>query len=104
MNWTVNPPAAVLALWWIALALTVVVIVPLAVYLLHRAWRAARNIQLYSEAALEAGGGIAGNTALIPALDDTIAAAGPVIERAASIHELTSTVAGLLRRRAGKET
>lgn len=103
MTWIVDPPTTVLVLWWIALGLTVLVIVPLAVYLLHRTWRAARNIQRYSSAALEAGMGIAGNTALIPALDETIAAAGPLLERASAIHDLTETVAKLLRRRAGLE-
>lgn len=103
MNWIVNPPTTVLVLWWIAIGLTVLVIVPLAVYLLHRTWRAARNIQRYSADALEAGLGIAGNTALIPALDETIAGAGPLLERAAAIHDLTDSVASLLRSRAGLE-
>lgn len=103
MTWTVNPPATVLVLWWIVLGLTVVVIVPLAIYLLHRTWRAARNIRRYSEAALEAGLGIAGNTALIPALDDTISGAGLLLERAAAIRDLTATVARVLRRRSGLE-
>jgi len=103
MTWIVNPPPTVLVLWWIAVGLTVAVVVPLAVYLLHRTWRAARNIRRYSEAALEAGLGIAGNTGRIPALDDTIAGAGPLLERAAAIHELTTTVTRVLRRRAGLE-
>ncbi|MGI9039343.1 MAG: hypothetical protein ACR2GQ_10825 [Gemmatimonadota bacterium] len=103
MTVTLSPSTTVLVLWWIALGLTVLIIVPLAIYLLHRLWRAARNIQLYSAAALEAGVGIAGNTALIPALDDTIAGAGPLLARASAIHDLTATVARVLRQRAGKE-
>lgn len=103
MTWTVAAPPAVLVLWWIALGLTVVVIVPLALVLLHRTWRAARNIQRYSAEALEAASGIAGNTALLPALDETIDRAGPILEHTAAIRELTAAAGGILRRRANLE-
>ncbi|MBA3970285.1 MAG: hypothetical protein H0X52_09300, partial [Gemmatimonadetes bacterium] len=41
-------PPAVYTIWWIGLILTLVVFVPLSVFLLHRTWRAARSIQLYA--------------------------------------------------------
>lgn len=103
MSWTIAAPPAVLVLWWIALGITVVVIVPLALHLLHRTWRAARNIQRYSAEALEAAAGIADNTALLPALDETIAGAGPILEHTEAIRELTAVAGGVLRTRAGLE-
>lgn len=103
MSWTISAPPAVLTLWWIALGLTVVVIVPVALYLLHRTWRAARNIQRYSAEALEAASGIAGNTALLPGLDETIERAGPLLDHTAAIRELTAAAGGILRRRANLE-
>lgn len=101
MTWTVQAPTAVLALWWIALGLTLLVIVPIALVLLHRTWRAARNIQRYSAEVLEAGLGIAGNTALLPALEDTIAGAGPLLERTGAIRDLAAEIERILRERAG---
>ncbi len=103
MTWTIAAPPAVLTLWWIALGLTVVVIVPTALVLLHRTWRAARNIQRYSAEALEAAGGIADHTALLPALDATIAGAGPILEHTDAIRQLTAAAGGILRTRAGLE-
>ena len=103
MTWTIEAPQAVLVLWWIALGLTVLVIVPLALVLLHRLWRAARNIQRYTAEALEAAAGIAANTALLPALDDTIAGAGPILEHTEAIKGLTGAAAEILRSRAGLE-
>lgn len=89
----------VLVLWWVALGLTVVVIVPLAVYLLHQTWQAARNIRRYADGALEAGRGIAENAAAVGALDDTIASAVPVVEKTEALDEATGRMAGLLAER-----
>lgn len=94
-------PSAVLTLWWIALAVTVLVVVPVTVYLLHRLWRAARNIERYTAEALEAGGGIATNTASAAALENTAEAAGPLVEKAVRVRDLTKQVAEVLRHRAG---
>lgn len=96
----IRAPAAVLVLWWAALAITVLVVVPAAVYLLHRAWRAARNIRRYTADALEAGRGIRDNTRAVPALEETVAGAASVEERTAAIRdgaaELADTLAGRL--------
>ena len=54
---------AVFWIWGITLGVITFVVVPLALYLLHRALRAARSIERYTREALEAGAGIAANTA-----------------------------------------
>ena len=77
--------AAVYAIWWVGLIVTLVVFVPLAVYLLHRTWRSARSIQRYAAETLQAAGGIARNTAKIKALDATIAVAGDMLVTAGGV-------------------
>ena len=91
-------PEAVYWIWGITLGVITVVIVPLALYLLHRALRAARSIERYTREALEAGGGIAANTAATAALEDTIAAAKSLLEAAEALKhrsaEIAAAVAG----------
>lgn len=94
-------PDAVFTIWWIGLILTLVLFVPLAVYLLHRTWRAARSIQLYAAEALEAAAGIVANTAHIPALNDTIGVATEMYELAGAVESKLDTTATVLSRRAG---
>jgi len=93
-------PAAVYVIWWIGLIVTLVVLVPLAVYLLHRAWRSARSIQRYAAETLRAAGGIARNTANIAALDATIGVAGEMLAAAGSAERKLDTVAAVLEERA----
>jgi hypothetical protein len=92
-------PPAVHALWWGTLVLTLVVFVPLAVYLLHRVWHAARSIQQYAAETLVAAGGIARNTATLVALDTTIAVAGEVLGAAGAAERKLDTVATVLEER-----
>ena len=87
-------------LWWIGLIVTLVVFVPLAVYLLHRTWRAARAIQIYAREALVAAGGIAGNTQHISALDTTIQVATAILDTAGAVEKKLGTVATVLAQRA----
>ena len=94
-------PPAVYTIWWIGLILTLVVFVPLAVYLLHNTWRAARSIQFYAREALTAAGGIAGNTKHIPALDATISTAGEILGAAGDVEKKLGTIATVLAQRAG---
>lgn len=96
---TLQAPPAVLVLWWGALALTVLVVVPLAVYLLHRAWTAARNIRRYTAEALEAGRGIAENTEAVPAVEETVAGASSLEERAGQVRDGAAVLAETLGRR-----
>jgi hypothetical protein len=92
-------PDAVFTIWWVGLIITLVVFVPLAVYLLHRTWRSARSIQRYAAETLQAAGGIARNTAKIAALDTTIAVAGDMLVGAGAAERKLDTVATVLEER-----
>ena len=91
--------AAVLALWWIALALAVLVIVPLAVYLLHRTWKAARSIRRFTAETLAAGRGIAEHTGKIQALESTLEIGGPIVEKTGRLRTAASELESVLRSR-----
>lgn len=93
-------PSAVYALWWTGLIVTLAVFVPLSVYLLHRTFVAARSIRRYADQTLAAAAGIAGNTKHIPALDTTIAVAGPMIGVATQVSAKLDTAATVLAQRA----
>lgn len=86
-----------LVIWILLLAVIIVIIVPLAVSLLRRALTAARNIEGYLADMLTAGLAIAGNTAAIPALDETIAAAVAMKPVAQGIEAKTGAVAELMQ-------
>ena len=75
----------VLVLWWITLILTVILIVPITIRLLHRAFATARTIRRYAADTRAAAEGIARNVAGAAALDEAIAAAGPLLQRADSL-------------------
>lgn len=93
--------SAGVAIWITLLAVIAVVIVPLAVGLLRRALKAARNIEGYLADMLTAGVGVAGNTAAVPALDQTIDWAVAMKPVADGIEAKTHAVAALLAKRAG---
>jgi hypothetical protein len=92
-------PDAVYTIWWIGLIVTLVVFVPLATYLLHRTWRAARSIQRYAAEALQASGGIARNTSNVRALDRTIDIATDMLGAAGAVERKLDTVATVLEQR-----
>ncbi|MDP9469741.1 MAG: hypothetical protein M3Q71_03610 [Chloroflexota bacterium] len=73
------------AIWSGMLGVTLVAVVPTVVNLLRRALAAARNIERYSAEILAGGVGIAGNTAHVAALKETIAAAPGLLAGARSI-------------------
>ncbi len=89
------------AIWITLLAVIAIVIVPLAVGLLRRALKAARNIEGYLADMLTAGVGVTGNTAAVPALDQTIDWAVAMKPVADGIEAKTGAVAALLSQRAG---
>ena len=93
-------PNAVYTIWWAGLILTLVVFVPLSVYLLHRTYAASRSIRRYADEALTAAAGIAGNTRHIPALDSTIAVGGAMVGVAGQISTKLDTAATVLAQRA----
>ena len=83
-------------IWAIGLLVTLVVFVPLAVYLLHDLWRTARSIEIYARESLNAAQGIASHTQHIQALDATIAVATDVLASAGSIAARLDTLATTL--------
>jgi hypothetical protein len=89
-------------IWAITLAVVTVVIVPLAVYFLHRTLRAARSIEGYTRESLAAGVGIATNTGAIAALDDTIRAASSLLETAEALKRRTAEVSDAVAGSQGK--
>jgi hypothetical protein len=96
-----NVPTSVIVIWWIALIITVLVVLPLAVYLLNRTLRAARQIEHYLARARQSGAGIAANTvATEQQLNRTLNLAPGLLEPAAGIErgseELTRTLVGRL--------
>ena len=93
---------AVFWIWGITLGLITFVIVPLALYLLHRALRAARSIERYTREALEAGAGIAANTAAIADLEETIATAASLLEAAELLRRRTAEIADAVAGPAGR--
>ena len=93
---------AALWIWAITLAVVTVVIVPLAIYLLHRTLRAARSIERYTRESLAAGVGIASNTGAIAALDDTIRAASALLEAAEALKRQTAEVSEAVAGSQGK--
>jgi hypothetical protein len=88
-------------IWVATLIIVVVVIVPLAVHLLHRTLKAAIAIRRYLDEMLAAGVGIAGNTASIRSLDDTIAVGSNMVRVAGEIKGHSGTIATVLAQRAG---
>jgi len=93
-------PPLVFTIWKIGLAVTLLVFVPLSVVLLHRLWRTAWSIQTYAREALTAAAGIAGHTAHIGALDDTIGVASAILGTAGAIEQKLGAATGILATRA----
>ena len=91
----------VATIWTLTLLLIVLVIVPVAVSLLRRALKAAQNIEGYFSDMKDAGVLIAGHTAAIPALDQTIETAVAMKPVADNINAKSAIVATLLSERAG---
>jgi hypothetical protein len=69
-------------IWGTTLVIITFVVVPLALHLLHRTLKAAMSVERYARESLTAGVGIANNTAAIPALEQTLATAGSLVEAA----------------------
>ena len=93
-------PQAVYTIWSVTLAIVVFVIVPLAIYLLHRTYKAARSIERYFAEMAEAGVGIAENTSHIKALEETIAVATKILGVAGNINAHSDTIKVTLAGRA----
>lgn len=96
-------PTTVVVIWWIVLALTALIILPLVAYLLHRALHAAKRIDQNAAKALAAGLAVAGNTADIEALDETISTATRISQTATEIETHTGQIATVLASRAERK-
>ena len=83
---------AVYVIWGILLVVTIVIVLPLAVYLLHRLLRAALSIERYTAEALAAGLGIARNTAAVKALDTTVMLGGELGAVAGSMRRHSAAI------------
>lgn len=92
-------PPAVWTIWTVGLVVTLLVWVPVAVYSLHRTWRAARSIQKYAAETLQAAAGIVANTAPISALSATIGVATEMVGVAGAVEQKLGAIAGLLASR-----
>jgi hypothetical protein len=93
-------PDSVYLIWQTVLLIVVIVIVPLAIFLLQRTLNAAISIRRYLHDMLAAGVGIAENTSSVTALNDTIAVAGGMLETAGNLKEHSGTIATVLSERA----
>jgi hypothetical protein len=97
---TAPMPDAVFTIWTIGLVVTLVVWVPVAIYSLHRVWRAAQSIERYAAATLTAAAGIVQHTAAIAALSDTIGVATDMVATAGAVEQKLGAVTDLLASRA----
>jgi hypothetical protein len=100
MESTLFPPM-VFTVWWIGLAITVVVLVPTAVYMLYSLWRTVQSIRLYASESLTAAAGIVEHTSHVAALDATVATASEILTAAEAVSAKLETIANVLARRAG---
>lgn len=93
-------PPLVFTIWRIGLVVTLLVFVPLALYLLHGLWRTARSIQRYAAESLTAAGGIANHTQHVATLDSTIQVATEILDVAGAVARKLDTIATVLAARA----
>ena len=93
-------PPAVYTIWWVTLILTLVLFVPLSLFLLHRTWKAARAIDRYAAETLTAAAGIVANTRSIAALDATVSVASQMLGGAGAAARKLDTIANVLAERA----
>lgn len=96
-------PGAVYAIWIGMLVISVLIVLPVAVALLHRTLLAARSIERYFAEMRDAGVGIAGNTAAVPALDETIVVATEILATADALREHAGTIEAALTARAPRD-
>jgi hypothetical protein len=75
-------------------------VLPVTVYLLHRLWRAARAIERYTAEARAAGLGIAGHTAAVEALGQTVRLGGELSAAAGSLQQHAAALESALADRA----
>jgi hypothetical protein len=92
-------PAEVYTIWTVGLWITLLVWVPMAVYSLHRTWRAALSIRKYAAEALQAAAGIVDHTRPIAALTSTIDVATDMVATTTAVENKLGAIADLLASR-----
>ena len=92
----------ILNILWLVLLIVTVLILPYLIHLLHKTWLASKSIERYLKEMKEAGIGVAGNTELVKAVDDTIGVASGILKVAGSINENSETLKTALASRAEK--
>jgi hypothetical protein len=93
---------AVRLLWALLLLVSYFGVVPVVVVLLRRLLHAAEQIASYTDEIVASGGGVAGNTAHVADLEQTIAAAPALLAAADALGQNAATIeAALVRRNAG---
>jgi hypothetical protein len=95
-------PQAVYIIWALLLAVVVLVVVPLAVFLLYRTLRMARFIERYFAEMVEPGVGIVQNTSHIKALEETIRVATTILAVGGNINNHAETIKTTLATRASQ--
>ena len=83
-----------LFVWSLTLVVVAFVIVPVAWTLLHRALSYTKSIDGYAGEMLTAGVGVAGNTANISALEQTIERAVGILKATGQMKQLTQELTG----------
>lgn len=92
-------PDVVYTIWTVGLAVTLGVWVPIAVYSLHRTWRAAQSIRRYAHESLAAATGIVHNTSAIAALTSTIDVATDMVTTAEAVEHKLGAIGALIASR-----
>jgi hypothetical protein len=93
-------PQAVFVIWGVTLAVTLLLFVPVSVYLLHKLWRTTLAIDMYARETLAAAAGIAGHVQAIAALDGLVGTASEVLAAAEAAAAKLEALAGRLEERA----
>jgi hypothetical protein len=86
-------------LWALLLLVSYLGVVPVVVVLLRRLLHAAEQIAGYTDEILASGGGVAGNTAHVADLQQTIAAAPTLLAAADTLGQNVATIEAALTRR-----
>lgn len=95
-------PPMVYTLWWVILALTYLLFVPIAVYWLTSLLRTALSIRRYAQESLVAAQQIEKHTSAIPAVNGTIEVATEILAAAEAVAHKLDTIATVLETRAGR--
>ena len=97
-------PTTIYAIWWTALLVVLLVIVPLALALLQRTLKAAWAIRRYIADMLAAGAAIAESTGSLAALEGVTTVAGGMVDSGKSLRSRSAAIAEVLVARATAET